>query len=251
MTRAERDEQQRLLAADLERMESEQRAAEIRDRAERAALLMQQQQDPAYYSTRTGGMSSTAPGLARRDSQSRRGSFSSEVRPTLGRTNSHRRASIVQPNPPTINTQVAQGSYQRPPSARTHQGPPVSFPTNFNNTTARPPSARRPSFSSQDLPFARGSGANLENPFAPVSSAPVTIVQDPWDARTSHDPTPSSRQSDGRYATQRRGEDVIGSAARQASRAMGRAAGMEYSAFETSSEDEDVRTHAPVRRRRG
>lgn len=243
MTRAEREEQQRLLAADLERMDNEQRAAEIRDRAERAALLKQQQEDPAYYSTRSGGIPS---GLARRDPQSRRGSFTSNVRPTpgLARTTSNRRASIVQPNPPTINTQVAQGSYQRPPSARTRDGPPISF----NNSSARPVSARRPSFSSQDLPFARGSAGSLDNPFAPVSSAPVTSVQDPWDERTTRDPAPST-QSDGRYSTQRR-EDVVGGAARQASRAMGRVAGMEYSAFETSSEDEDVRTHAPSRRRR-
>jgi hypothetical protein len=234
MTRTERDEQQRLLAAEMERMEREQRAAEARERVENAQLLIQAQQDPAYYSTRTGGMSSNTSGLARRDSQSRRGSFSSEVRPTassLGRTPSNRRASIIQPNPPPINTSVTQGSYQRPPSTRTHQPPPVSFPSGFN-AGARPPSARRPSFSSQELPFTR---CSAENPFA-TNTTPVTIVQDPWDARSVRDalPTPSARQSDGRYTIQRRGEDVVSGAARQAAR---RAA---ESAFESDSGDDMV-----------
>jgi len=251
MTRAERDEQQRLLDADLERMQNESRAAEAREREERAATLRQQQQDTAYYNPRTGGMPTSTSGLARRDSQSRRGSFSAEVRPTLGRSNSNaRRTSIIQPNPPPINTQVAS-TYGRPPSARTHQPPPVSFPSNFNNT-GRPPSARRPSFSSQEPPFlppsARGSGSSIDNPFATgpaVLSPPAVIHQDPWDARSMQDalPTPT-RQSDGRYTMQRRGEDVLSSAAQRASRAMNR------SAFETDSDDDDEVTHGHGRRRR-
>ncbi|KAF2824136.1 hypothetical protein CC86DRAFT_51040 [Ophiobolus disseminans] len=249
MTRAERDEQQRLLAADLDRMQNETRAAEAREQAERAATLRQQQQDTSYYNPRTGGMPSSSSGLVRRDSQSRRNSFTSEVRPNLGRSNSHsRRTSIIQPNPPQINTQVAQTGYARPPSARTHQPPPVSFPSNFNNNTTRPPSARRPSFSSQELPFtapsARGSGSSMDNPFAAPLSPPTIIHQDPWDARSMVDALPApSRQTDGRYTMQRRGEDVLSSAAQRASRALNR------SAFESDSDDNEV-THGHGRRRR-
>jgi hypothetical protein len=47
-------------------------------------------------------------------------------------------------------------------------------------------------------------------------------------------PTPSARQSDGRYTIQRRGEDVVSVAARQAAR---RAA---ESAFESDSGDDMV-----------
>lgn len=159
MTRAESDEQPRLPTTELERMESEHCTADIRDRNAKAALLMQQQEDPAYYSTRTGGMSSTPSRHARRNSQWPRGSYSSEVRPTLSRTNSSRRTNIVQSTPAPIG----QGSYQSPPSTRTRVPPPVLFDT----TGVRPPSARRPSFSSQGSPFARGSAGSIVQPTSP------------------------------------------------------------------------------------
>ncbi|OAL03271.1 hypothetical protein IQ06DRAFT_215784 [Phaeosphaeriaceae sp. SRC1lsM3a] len=251
MTPAQQDEQRRLLAAELGQMQGESRATEAREREERAAFLQQQQQDPSYYNPRTGGTSSNTT-LTRRDSQSRRESISSDARPImLGRSNS-RRTSISQPNPPAINTKVAQGLTQ--PSARTHAPPPLSFPSNFNT---RPTSARRSSFSSQDLPFAtsaRSSAANLDNPFATAATSGLPVNPDPWDARNLREalPTPTSRQpSDGRYTIQRRGEDVIKasgthSAAREATRAMGRVAGYEGD-YVTDSEDEI--THGHGRRR--
>ena len=259
LTAAEAEEQRRLLAADLGQMQGESLLAEARDREERNALLRQQQQDPSYYNPRTGGMSGNGSGLVRRDSVTRRGSISAtDARPTLTRANSTstRRTSIVQPNPPQINTQVQPG-YTRTPSARTHAPPPVSFPSNFNT---RPPSARRPSFSSQENPFAapptRGSGSSIDNPFVPapqVLSPSVTVHQDPWDARTMRDALPNTRQtSDGRYTMERRGADVINSAgthsaAREATRAMGRVAGFAHD-YETDSDDDVTQGHARRRR---
>jgi hypothetical protein len=257
MTPAQLEEQRRLLAADLGHMEGESRAAEAREREERTALLRQQQQDPSYYNPRAGGMPNNTPTMARRDSSSRRGSISADARPTtmLGRSNSNRRTSIVQPNPPSINTQVAQ-SYAQPPSARTHQPPPVSFPSNFNT---RQISTRRPSLSAQENPFlspaTHGSASSLENPFAPAQSvlSPSNIIhQDPWDARNMREALPTPRQQpDGRYAMQHRREDVYKVAgthvaAQQATQAMGRAAGYDYD-YVTDSEDEV--THGHSRRR--
>jgi hypothetical protein len=254
MTSAQQDEQRRLLAAELGHMQGEKGAAEAREREERTAFLLQQQQDPSYYNPRAGGMSNNASSITRRDSLSRRGSVSAEVRPTmLGRSNS-RRTSISQPHPPPINTQVTQ-SYAQPISARTHAPPPVSFPANFNS---RPTSARRSSFSSQDPVLAATnplSGSKFENPFASAPSGiptPVTIHQDEWDARNVREVIPATRQvSDGRYTMQRRGEDVIKaasthSAARQATRAMSKAAGYAHD-YATDSDDEV--THGHSRRR--
>ncbi|KAH7382428.1 hypothetical protein DE146DRAFT_226763 [Phaeosphaeria sp. MPI-PUGE-AT-0046c] len=246
MTPAQQEEQRRLLAAELGHMQGESRATEAREREERAAFLQQKQQDPSYYNPRTVGTSSDTS-LTRRDSQSRRGSISSDARPTmLGRSNS-RRTSISQPNPPAINTKVASGLTQ--PSARAHAPPPLSFPSKFNT---RPTSARRSSFSSQDLPFtpsARSSATNIENPFATAASG-MPVNSDPWDARNLREalPAPTSRQaSDGRYTIQRRGEDVIKasgthSAAREATRMMARAARYEGE-YVTDSDDEITHGH--------
>ncbi|KAH7071008.1 hypothetical protein FB567DRAFT_213356 [Paraphoma chrysanthemicola] len=258
MTAAEAEEQRRLLAADLGQMQGESMLAEARDREERSALLRQQQQDPGYYNPRAGGMPSNSSSLVRGDSVKRRGSISgADARPILTRSNSTsaRRTSIVQPNPPQLNTQVQPG-YSRP-SARNHAPPPVSFPSNFNT---RPTSSRRPSFSAPENPFAapptRGSGSSIDNPFVPapqVLSPPVQVHQDPWDARSMRDALPTTRQTpDGRYTMDRRGADVLSgvgthSAAREATRAMGRVAGFAHD-FETDSEDEPT-THGHGRRR--
>jgi hypothetical protein len=245
MTPAQVEQQRRLLAADLGHMEGESRAAEAREREERTTLLRQQQQDTSYYNPRTGGMPNNNSTLTRRDSLSRRGSVTADARPTgLGRTNSSRRASVVQPNPPPVNTQ--------PPSARTRQPPPVSFPSNFNT---RQVTSRRPSLSAQDNPFLatapHASASNLQNPFAPTQPVlpPSNIVhQDPWDARNMREALPVHRQMpDGRYATQHRGEDVYKAAsahaaAQQATRSMERAAGYDYD-YVTDSEDEVTHVH--------
>jgi hypothetical protein len=232
MTSVQREEQRRLLAAELDHMKVEERAAEAREREEAAALLRQKQQDTSYYNPRAGGTSSSAPGIARRNSTTRRDSLTSDTaRPILGRTNSHRRTSIVQPTLQPINTQVAQG--YGPPSARTRGAPPVSFPSNFN--TRPTSSSRRPSLSSQDRPY-------IENPFlttASMTSPPAVIHQDPWDARNMHDALPTTRQIvDDRYTK------VSGShsAAQQATRAMGRAAGYDGE-YVTDSDDEITQGH--------
>ncbi|KAH8706127.1 hypothetical protein GQ44DRAFT_629757 [Phaeosphaeriaceae sp. PMI808] len=197
MTQSQLDEQRRLLAADLGHMQGESRATEAREREENLLLLKQKQQDTSYYNPRTGPMPIEAPTLTRRDSQSRRNSVSAETRPpTIGRTNSNRRASIVQPNPPAINTH-GTSNYPRPANPRSHAPPPVSFPSNFST---RPQSTRHPSFSTHENPFAappsRGSNSSIENPFAPaqpVASPPVTVHQDPWDARYMLDSLPAAK----------------------------------------------------------
>jgi hypothetical protein len=146
MTPAQQDEQRRLLAAELDQLQDERRAVEVREHDEKKAFLQQQQQGPSYYKPGTDGTSNNTT-LSRGDSQSRRRSIFSDARPMLGHSNS-RRTSISQPNPPAINTKVAQDLMQ--PSARTYAPPPVSFPSNINT---RPTSARRSSFSSQNLSF--------------------------------------------------------------------------------------------------
>jgi chemotaxis protein histidine kinase CheA len=248
MTQAQQDEQRRLLAAELDHMQGESRATEAREREERSAALMLQQQDTSYYNPRTGGLPSSAPAVAHR------GSVSSDARPTpLGRSNS-RRTSISQQKPPPINTQTSP-DYVQPVtgSARARGPPPLSFPSNFNT---RPTSARRPSFSSQDNPFAvpaRLSGTSVENAFAtlpPVISPPVTVHQDPYNTRNLREALPSRETADNRNSIQRRGEDVIKaagshSAARKATRAMGRAAGYE----DDYATDDDQVTHGHPRRR--
>jgi hypothetical protein len=247
MTPAQQEEQRRLLAAELGHMQGESRAAEAREREERKANLLQQQQDLPYYNPRSGGLPNSGPTLARR------GSVTSDARPTtLGRSNSSRRTSISQPNPPPINTQSLQ-NYPQPPSARSHKPPPVSFPTNFN---PRPTSSRRSSFTSQENPFVgpRLSGSNFENPFAAVPSVispAVTVHQDPWDARNLREALPTRETSDGRYTLQRRGEEVIKasgthSAARKATRAMGRVAGYEDD-YATDSDGQVTHGHPRLR----
>jgi hypothetical protein len=197
-------------------------------------------------------MPSNNPTMTRRDSLSRRGSVTAETRPTnLGRMNSSRRTSVVQPNPPPVNTQLAQ-NYAQSPSARTRQPPPVSFPSNFST---RQVTTRRPSLSAQENPFltpaTHAPVSNLENPFAPaqvILSPSNTVHQDPWDARNMREALPPHHQiPDGRYASQHRGEDaykVITShiAAQQATRSMRTAAGCDY-AYVTDSEDEGTHGH--------
>ncbi|KAH7089788.1 hypothetical protein FB567DRAFT_547347 [Paraphoma chrysanthemicola] len=121
-------------------------------------------------------------------------------------------------------------------ASRHHRAPPpVSSPSNFNT---RPTSARRPSFSSPENPFAA----------PPTLSPSVQVHQDPWDARSMRDAVPTTRQtSDGRHTIDRRGADVLSgvsthSAAREATRAMGRVAGFAHE-YETDSEDEPTHGH--------
>jgi hypothetical protein len=247
MTQAQFEEQRRLLAADVAYMQDESQAAEAREREERAALLRQQQQEPSYYNPRAVNPTRNDAPVARRNSTTRRGSISSAPPPmALGRSNSTRRPNVVQPNPPAINTQLPQ-TYARPPSARTHAPPPVSFPASFN---PRPTLSRRPSMTSQENPFAapptRGPGAGLDNPFVTRPSS-ATVHQDPWDARTLRDalPTVTREASDGRYSTQRRAGHM-GNAAQQATHAMGRVAG--YGDEYAIDSDEETHGYARVRR---
>lgn len=270
LTHTQMEEQKRLLAADVAHMQNETQAAEAREREERTALMRQQQQDLSYYNPRAGGMpvnnvQSSAPPIGRRASVSRRDSISkTDARPILTRPDSHRSTHASQPNPPPINTQLTPANYPRHPSARTHAPPPVSFPSNFN--TRPPPSARRPSLSAPDNPFAappsRSSGSSIENPFAvgsQVLSPPAAIHQDPWDARVPQDVLPSTRSDpDGRYTMERRGYDVINgatshnyghnshAAAQQATYAIRGITGYDDD-YAISSEDE--RTYGNVRRR--
>lgn len=262
MTQAQVDEQRRLLAAEGLHMQGEREAAEARERDERNAVFRQQQEQPGYYDPRGGDrtLSNANTGtVARRPSVSRRNSINNGPPMALGRSNSTRRTSIIQPNPPAITSQPQA----RLPSAR-QSGPPVSFPTNFNQDySVRPPSARRPSYA-QENPFAapptRGSGSSIDNPFTPapsVLSPTAANAPDPWDVRVIQDTLPSARQLpvENRVTTmtmQQRGEAVINRASaaaqhapRQAPRAHGPVAGYEDDYGDSESEEDAAPAYVP------
>ncbi|CAA9961888.1 hypothetical protein PTMSG1_05265 [Pyrenophora teres f. maculata] len=190
-------EQRRLLEAENIQMQAEKQATEEREREERLAAVKLQQETPAYYDPRSG--------MARRGSITRHDSV---TRPSgMTRSNSKRRASISQQTSPTLNTQVPETTYStRAPSSRTKAPPPLSFPSNFNQPTARPSSSsRRPSFS-QDNPFTtQPPRTPAENPFAHTSAMSPSLAQDPWDLRTVENSLPiasSSRPTnEARYQT--------------------------------------------------
>jgi hypothetical protein len=186
MTTAQLADQQRLIEAEKQQMRSERQIAEAREREEDLAArkIQQQEKQPGYWDPRGGDRSLST----RRGSMTRHDSVASNMRPVgLTRTPSKRRTSVSQPNPPTLDTQVSPESY-RPSSSRKRAPPPLSFPANFNQDYARPPSARRPSF-------------GQENPFAASSMmSPSSASQDPWDLRNVESTLPSSRPlGDGRY----------------------------------------------------
>jgi hypothetical protein len=176
MTPQEQAEQQRLLEADTLFMQTEKQAAEAREREERRAAARQQQESSAYYDPRGGDRSLSS---ANTPNKPRRDSAASITRPSgLVNTSSRRRPSISQPNPPTANAT----DYSTRQQTRTRAPPPLSFPKNFNQDYARPPSARRPSLT-QDNPF------SVASPTA-----------DPWDLRYMDSALPPTRTSDGRKA---------------------------------------------------
>ncbi|CAG5149433.1 uncharacterized protein ALTATR162_LOCUS2368 [Alternaria atra] len=187
-TPAQLADQQRLIEAEQAQMRSERLVAEAREREEEQATLksQQQQEKPGYWDPRGGDRSLST----RRESMTRHDSVTSTPRPSgLTRTTSKRRTSISQPNPSALGSQVPTETY-RPSSSRKRAPPPLSFPANFNQEHARPPSARRPSFGGQ------------ENPFAASASvmSPSAVSQDPWDLRNVESALPATRPlNDGRY----------------------------------------------------
>ncbi|KAF2257870.1 hypothetical protein CC78DRAFT_170594 [Lojkania enalia] len=192
-------EQQRALKETEAFMAMEREAADQRDREERAAALRQQQATQQYWDPRGDQRYPAAgdsPGMTRRNSVSRgrRGSVSSTTPAVgLGRSNSQRRVSIIQTNPPTLDTAFQQSPYStRPPSS--HQNP-------FSPSSQLPLSARQ-------------SNSSYENPFAQPGIPPT--IPDPWDARVTPDaqPTvtvhqPHLRQPSTEYPLRHRGEEVI------------------------------------------
>ncbi|OAL45820.1 hypothetical protein IQ07DRAFT_614726 [Pyrenochaeta sp. DS3sAY3a] len=260
MTQAQVDEQRRLIAAETAHMQGERDIADARDREERLATARLQQEAPGYWDPRGGdrNLASNSSNSTVTTSLARRNSVTSSAAPGLARSNSKRRTSIIQPNPPVA---IAPQTYSSRPSAR-REGPPVSFPSNFNQEYIRPTSARRNSVS-LDNPFAapptrgpaplplgsvppRGSGSSVDNPFAPTSALSPTAPADPWDLRTVQDALPPTRDAESRYNLKQRGEAVISRAtphsrAQQATRAMGRAAG-----FEDDYEDDSDEVAAPA-----
>ena len=184
MTSAQLADQKRLIKAEEQQMRSERQIAEAREREEELAARKNQQEKPAAYWDPRGGDRSLS---TRRESMARHDSLTSNTRPAgLTRTPSKRRPSVSQPSPPVLDTQVPTESY-RPCSSRKRAPPPLSFPANFNQDYARPPSARRPSIS-QDNPFA-----------AATMMSPQSVSQDPWDLRTVEGSLPSARPlGDGR-----------------------------------------------------
>ncbi|KAA8622865.1 hypothetical protein PtrSN002B_000730 [Pyrenophora tritici-repentis] len=175
-------EKRRLLEAENIQMQAEKQAAEEREREERLAAVKLQQETPAYYDPRSG--------MGRRGSVTRHDSV---TRPSgMTRSNSKRRTSISQQTSPNLSTQVPETPYStRAPSSRTKAPPPLSFPSNFQQPTTRPPSSsRRPSFS-QDNPFAaQPPRTPAENPFAHTSAMSPSLAQDPWDLRTVENSLP-------------------------------------------------------------
>lgn len=230
MTQDQIEEQRRLLAAEDAHMQEERLLAEAREREERNALFRQQQETPGYYDPRGGDrtLSNVTSAVARRNSVSRRNSVTAPSAPTgLKRSDSTRRTQVVQPNPPP----PSQDYSARAPSTRQKAGPPVSFPTNFNQDYIRPTSARRSSISH-------------ENPFAPNPTVAPPTTHDPWDVRVVQDalPTTTTRPPvEGRYTLQQRGEAVINrsvthSQAQQATRALRRTTADYDNVFETDSD---------------
>ncbi|KAF2877320.1 hypothetical protein BDV95DRAFT_589918 [Massariosphaeria phaeospora] len=262
VSQADAEERKRLLLETEAQMAREREAAERRERDEKAALLRQQQQTTQYYNPRAGD---SGAGFSRRNSVSgRRGSVSGPPPPLtgLGRTNSTRRVSISQPNPPALTAAFSQQQYHtRPPSSH-HQNPPPPF---FSPSSQQDyPSARHAPHPS-DNPFAQpGLRSSTDtNPFAARTSQENPFAQPhaAWDTRNMHDALPTTLMSsahsrqvsdEGRYRTlQGRGEDVISRAARQATRSMQMAVGYEDDYQESGSEVEDGYAARGARRRRG
>lgn len=191
-------EKRRLLEAETIQMQTEKQATEEREREERLAAVKLQQETPAYYDPRSG--------MGRRGSINRHDSVASTRPSGLTRSNSKRRSSVSQQTaPPPLNTQIPDTPYStRPPtSSRTHAPPPLSFPSNFpqstTSTSTRPSSSRRPSFS-QDNPFAFATQpptprTAVENPFAHTHTTAMSmspsLAQDPWDLRNVESSLPS------------------------------------------------------------
>ncbi|KAJ4291861.1 hypothetical protein N0V90_009757 [Kalmusia sp. IMI 367209] len=185
MTQADIDERDRLLLQEKLQMSLEREAAEQRERDERAAELRQQQ-----YATRPQQHSTPSYHESRPPASDgkRRGSVSMNPPPvgSLGRTNSTRRASVIQPNPPVLTPLATSFPQQQSYSTR-----PPSSQTNAPHYTAREqlPSAR---YSPSQLggPFAqpapRNSNTKMENnPFAAPSTRPI---------HPSHPPVPVVHQ---------------------------------------------------------
>ncbi|KAF2850588.1 hypothetical protein T440DRAFT_92091 [Plenodomus tracheiphilus IPT5] len=246
MTQDQIVEQRHLLAAEQRRMEDEKQAAIARERDEQNAILRQQQDTREYFDPRGGNRS-----------LDRRGSISRQPPPMppagLARTNSHRRTSIHQSNPPIINTQITQDYSTRPPPIRQKTGPPVSFPSNFNQNQAYdrpPPSTRRPSFAQDPPPpsarIRRDSGASTTvNPFLqdPMGLSPSLASSDPWDVRNVQAALPQTGGHrpvrEGRYHTlQQRGQEVINRSVGQAqAQAATRALYEDVGVFDDDDED--------------
>ncbi|KAF1980260.1 hypothetical protein BU23DRAFT_5325 [Bimuria novae-zelandiae CBS 107.79] len=178
MTQADMDKRDRLLFQEKLQMSLEREAAEQREAAE----LRQQQystrpqpQSTASYQSDTSSYRMEEPKLQGTGGK-RRGSISMNPPPvgTLGRTNSTRRASIVQPNPPVLSPLTTSFPPQQPYATR-----PTSSQTNPQPYTTREalPSAR---YSPSQLgnpfgqPTARTSNTSMENnPFAAPSDRPI------------------------------------------------------------------------------
>ncbi|KAF1960819.1 hypothetical protein CC80DRAFT_403749 [Byssothecium circinans] len=263
LTPTARDLRDLLLEEDRAQLAREREASDRRDREEqqlagRGTSLVERQENPEYYSTRSDDrvVTNNGPGIGgRRASVSRRGSVSGNPPPLgLARSNSRSHGvSIIQNAPPAPSPLApafpAHNPYStRPPSSQLQNAPPLSFPGSYT-ASARPPSARHSSYdnpfiaapsrssnTSQDNPFAAPSTRPIHpsgpthshdglnnNPFSPTSSvlqSPVSTTRDPWDNRELHATLPQSTGYPVRNAMQMAGEQVIN---RSGDRAHGRA----------------------------
>ncbi|CAO2658452.1 Nn.00g061750.m01.CDS01 [Neocucurbitaria sp. VM-36] len=105
MTHAQIEEQRCLFTAEALARQSERELAEACKREERLQAVRQQQGTPGYWDSRSGNQSFATSAIGQRTSIHRQNSVSSSAPPLgLSKSNSNRRANIIQPDPPTTSS---------------------------------------------------------------------------------------------------------------------------------------------------
>ena len=192
-------EQMRIVTETQAQMAREREAAELREREERAALLLQASQTRQYYDPRGREYVSIQKGVSGADR--RRPVLGS--RSTLSTANSQRRASIVQPNSPPLSTSTSNQFSTRPPNSKP-ANPPLFVPQN--------PFAQPVTGYGQGNPFAPPSARTTQdNPLTPPTDTPPMVIPSPWDARNMPGGTPHTGEQ--HQILRQRGDTLIYGAA--------------------------------------
>ena len=170
VSRTGAQEQMRVVTETQAQMAREHEATKLREREERDALLRQGPQPRQHYDPREGryiSIQKDGSGINRRRPVS--GS-----RPSLSTSNSQRRVSIAQSNPPPISISTPNQFSTCPPNSR---------PANPPHFVLQNPFAQPATGSGQGNPFAPPSARTTQdNPFAPSRGTPLMVIPDPWDA---------------------------------------------------------------------